>query len=476
MILGPGSWAVIQTLGKQGVSFLIFLVLSRMLEPKDFGLLGMAISWTGFVNAFSELGFSAALIQRKNIEEKHLDTTFLVNIVLGILLTIVGIFMSIPVAIFFKTPDVQPVISVLSLSFLVNSLSLTQMAIAQRELQFKNLAIRDLSASLIGGGIGICFAYAGCGVWSLVAQMLITGIVSTVLLWNLSKWRPNTSNMRFECVKELWPYSSNIFYFNMFKYFAQNTDKLLIGYFLGSVSLGLYTFTFKIIVFPITTFVGAVGNYLFPKYARIQDDVVKIKTSYLEIAGLLSAVVAPFLFTIIIMSKYLVPFMFGEKWNPALPLFPIMAIVAILQTFISPTGNLLKAINRPNWMFNWSVFLTILAALLMLVGVRFSLEGVALGLTGAYLIGFAVNLAILDKVFALNYANINNVYINKLIPLIAAATIVYCLIIKNTPATDTFIITMITIITLIYLVLYAKYNRHEAALLLMRIKERKIDI
>lgn len=473
MTFGPGSWAVIQTVGRQGASFLIFLVLSRLLSPKDFGLLGMAISWIGFVSAFSELGFSAAIIQRKEIEEKHLSTTFFVNVALGLMLTIIGIGMSIPAATFFKTPEVRPVIALLSLSFIVNSLTLTQMAIAQRELKFKKLAIRDLSASIIGGIIGIFAAFWGYGVWSLVVQMLITGIVSTVLLWQFSKWRPSFRFTSLECVKELWPYSSKIFYFNLFKYFAQNTDKLLIGYFLGSVALGLYTFTFKIVIFPITTFVGAVGSYLFPKYSRIQEDISDIKSSYLEINGLLGATVAPVLFLIIILSTFLVPLLFGEKWNAALPLFPIMAIVAFLQTIISPVGNLLKATNRPGWMLNWSVFITILAALLMVIGVEFGIEGVALGLAGAYLIGSAVNMWILNKVISLNYSDIINVYVNKLIPILIVAGIIFFSVIKKKVVLASDVFALLTSITVVYSLVFYKFNRVEVSLLFMKLRKSK---
>jgi len=469
MILGPGSWAVLQTVSKQGASFLIFLILSRLLGPKDFGLLGMSISWIGFVNIFSELGFSAAVIQRKDIGEKHLSTTFYINVVLGLLLSIVGIGISIPAAVFFKAPEVRPIIAMLSLSFVINSISLTHSAIAQRELQFKKLAIRDLSASIVGGAAGITAALLGFGVWSLVAQLLITGIASSALLWHVSAWKPSYRHASIACVKELWPYSSKIFYYSVFRYFAQNTDKLLIGYFLGSIALGLYTFTFKLVVFPCTTFVGAVGNYLFPKYSRIQDDISRIKSSYLEINGLLGAIVAPTLFLAIILSSVLIPFFFGDKWNAALPLFPIMAIVAYLQTIISPVGNLLKATNRPAWMLNWSIMITTLVTVLMTMGVKFGIEGVASGLLVAYSIGFVLNMWILGKIITLNHYDIIRVYVSKLIPVLVTACVAYYVIInKHMFIIDLSILFMI--ITIIYLLIFFKLNRADIRLLINRLR------
>jgi len=469
MTFGPWTWSLIQVVGKQGVSVLIFIVLSRLLGPKDFGLLGMAISWIGFIYAFSELGFSAAIIQKKEIEEKHLNTTFLINVALGFVLFIVGIIISIPAAAFFKTPEVRPIIIVLSVSFLINSFSLTQMAIAQRELKFKKLAIRDLAASIIGGIAGIIIAFLGYGVWSLVVQMLVTGIISSALLWQLSEWKPSFRYVGLDCVKELWPYSSKIFYFNLLKYFAQNTDKLLIGYFLGSIALGLYTFTFKIVVFPIMIIVGAIGNYLFPKYSRIQENIPSIKSSYLHINRLLGTFIAPTLFLILISSSYLVPWLFGEKWNGALPLFPIMAVLAFLQSIISPVGQLLKAANRPGWLFNWSIFITVLASLLMLLGVPYGIEGVAIGLTIAYLLGVVINMRILKKIIHINRNDIIDVYAKKLIPIIIIAVIIYF-----TELTKIFIketVILLFAITSIYLLTFYRINKKEISMLYLETRK-----
>ena len=159
-------WALFQNIGRQASSFAIFLILALLLSPSDYGILGMSTAWIAFISVFTEMGFGAALIQRQNIESKHLSTIFFLNIGTGVLLTFIGIILSWPCALFFKTPDVQPVMAVLSFGFIIKSFSLTQVAIAQRGLKFRDLAIRDISASLIGGGVGIVAAFLKYGVWS----------------------------------------------------------------------------------------------------------------------------------------------------------------------------------------------------------------------------------------------------------------------------------------------------------------------
>jgi O-antigen/teichoic acid export membrane protein len=397
MNVSPAVWPVLQTLSKQGVAYFAFLALSLVLEPKDFGVLGMAATWIGFINVFAEIGFGAALIQRNEIHDGHLNTIFFVNFTIGLILTLAGVGASQIAAWFFNTPEVHPVLAVLSLGFFINSLSLTQLAYLQRKMQFKSLAIRDLIASISGALVAIAFALKGFGVWSLVAQSLAIYAVSTVLIWFYSDWKPGVKGASLTQLRVLWPYSCKIFQFNIFKYFAQNTDKVLVGYFLDSTALGYYTFAFRVAVFPFTTFVGAIGVYLFSKFSRMQSDVLSIKDDFLLLMKKLNSVICPILIVLAFWAHAYVPLIFGERWRPALEIFPVMVLVAFLQTNISPIGNIMKALDKPGWLLNWSILITGLVFLSMFFGARLGLYGIALGLAAAYLIGLFINYYILKK-------------------------------------------------------------------------------
>lgn len=402
MTLSPAVWSVLQTFGKQGVAYCVFLTLSFVLEPKDFGVLGMAMAWIAFINVFAEIGFGAAIIQRDKIHNGHLNTTFIVNVAIGFILLFVGVGVSWPAAWFFHTPEVQPVLAVLSFGFLINAFSLTQVAYLQRIMQFKKLAIRDFIASVLGGIIAITLAINGFGVWSLVAQSLTVYFVSSGLIWFYSAWKPGMKDVSFLHLKDLWSFSSKIFQFNIYKYFSQNIDNVLIGYSLGSMALGYYTFAFRIVIFPFTTFVGAVGGYLFSKYSRMQSDLLSIKGNYLHLIRILNTLVCPFLITLSCWGNVYVPMIFGEKWSPALEIFPIMALVAILQTNISPLGNLMKALNKPDWLLKWSILITALVGLSMFFGAKFGLFGIAVSLFLSYFIGLFANYYILNKLISID--------------------------------------------------------------------------
>ncbi len=406
-------WSIVQVIGKQGIALLIFIILALFIDPADFGILAMAMAWIAFIQVFSELGFGAALIQKQSVTTKHYSTIFVINVAVGIFLTFIGILLSWPCALFFKTPNIQPVVVILSIGFLINSFSLTQMAIAQREMRFRDLAIRDISAALIGGIAGIILAWLKYGIWALVIQSLVTYLIGSLLLWHMLQWRPTISEFSLQCAKELWSYSSKIFAFNIFKYFAQNTDKLLIGYLLGPVALGLYTFAFKLVVFPASNIVGAIGSYLFPMFASMQENLEAINKYYIFTMKSINSILTPTLVIIAFLSPVLVPSIWGEKWMSAVPLIQIFTVLAIAQSLVSPVGQLMKALDRPGWLLNWSIFITLVVSILISLGIYYKgIVGAAYGITIAYIIGVAINFFIVYKLTSIRLFNI----LNSLLP------------------------------------------------------------
>ena len=208
-------WALVQQAGGQAGSYVVFIVLAALLSPENFGVLGMATVWTGMLNAFAELGFGAAIVQRAELRPEHLSTTFAINIGAGVLLTCAGIALSPLQLLSSIRPQVGPVMASLSCGFLIRSLSLTQVALAQRDLRFGTLAVRDVGASLGGGVAGVTAALMGWGVWSLVVMTLVNYSTGAALIWRSTDWRPRRSEISWASARELWPYSSQMFGFSV---------------------------------------------------------------------------------------------------------------------------------------------------------------------------------------------------------------------------------------------------------------------
>jgi O-antigen/teichoic acid export membrane protein len=386
----PWAWAVAQQVGRQSANYVVFLVLAMLLAPRDFGVVSLASSTIAFLSVFSEMGFSAALVQRARVEPGHLSTTFALNLAAGLVLTVLGIGAAGPLARFFHAPEAAPIFVALSAGFLLGAASVTQVALAQRELRFRELALRDTTAALFGGVVGIGLALSGWGVWSLVAQTLTTSAIGTALLWRLLPWRPRASEVSLERARELWGYSSKIFWFNVFKYFAQNADRLLVGYLGGPAPLGAYTFAYRLVISPVATVTGAIGSYLFPRFSRLQHDLAAVRAVYLRATGALDRAVLPLLAVAAVAAPLGVPLLFGTRWADAAILVQLFALVAAAQLIISPVGQLMKALDRPGWMFAWSLFFTGVTLGLIAIGSQWGVRGIGLGLVGAHLMGLGL--------------------------------------------------------------------------------------
>jgi len=382
-------WSVVQQVGGQLSTIIVLFVLAALLPPGDFGLVGMAGAWLAVLNAFRETGFGAALIQRDHLREDHLNSTFGINLFVGAVLTLLGVLLSWPAAAYFRTPPLQPVMAFLSLGFLVRAFGLTQAALAQRELRFRALAIRDLTAGILGGAVGIALAATGYGVWSLVVMTLLSALLETVMLWHLSLWRPRGFEISRPAVAELWPYSSRMLAFNLFKALAQNTDRLIIGPLLGVVALGLYTLAFRAVIYPITTLVGALGAYLFPKVARLQANQNEVRAVYRAVLVATFSLVLPTLAVAAILAPAIVPLL-GERWEGAIPVIQILAVAALAQALMAPVGQIMKGLGRPGWLIWWSVGLTLLTGVALWIGARWALSGATVAFALAHLAALPV--------------------------------------------------------------------------------------
>ena len=384
------AWSLAQQGGRQVASYVVFIVLARLLNPHDFGLVALATAWIGLLGVFSEVGFGSALVQRVQVTPAHLSSTFFLNTAIGTLITLLGMAASWPLSRVLAAPEVQPIMLALSAGFLLNALGLTHMALAYRDLRFKELAIRDLIATVLGGVVGVVAALRGYGVWSLVAQTLVTSAVASSLLWAMLGWRPVRTDISRSALAELWGYSSKLFAFNLFKYLAQNLDKLLVSVLAGPVALGLYNFAQKLVMIPVQNLAGAVGNWLFPRLAKLQGDPAQTRTTYFQTCATMALAIFPALAVLAVVARPGIPLVFGAKWEPAAPIVPLFALVGAAITLMSLAGPLLKALDRPGWLFNWAVFFSLLMGVALVVGSRWGLLGLSLGMAGAHLVGLAV--------------------------------------------------------------------------------------
>ncbi|MCA9407972.1 MAG: MOP flippase family protein [Candidatus Omnitrophica bacterium] len=365
---------------RQICQFVFTAVLARLLSPDDFGLLGMATVFTGFVTIFNDMGLSGALIQRKEIKEDHLSSIFWLNIFVGIVLTLIMIGASWGIAWFYQKDQLQPILMFISINFFLSSFTIVQQALLTRQMDFKHLAIVETVALILSGVIGITLACHNFGVWSLVYQFLAFTFFKMILLWFLSSWRPRFLFTK-QAIKDVFHFSANQTGFEIVNYFARNLDYLVIGKFLGAEALGFYTLAYKLMIYPLQNISWIISKVMFSTLSRVQDDLQKVRRIYMKLVKSISLVTFPMMFGLFALAPEFVLTVFGEQWEPIIPLIRIFCACGVVQSVGTTVGNILLSQGRADLQFKLQLLGTVIVTIAIFIGLQWGTVGVALAYT-----------------------------------------------------------------------------------------------
>ncbi|BAY75402.1 polysaccharide biosynthesis protein [Nostoc linckia NIES-25] len=394
-------WSAIQNWGRQAIAFIVFSVLARLLGPEAFGLVATASVFLSFIQIFLDQGFSSAIVQRKELEPEHLDTAFWTNIGIGLLMTVFCIAAAELVANFFSQPELTLVIRWLSLSFIFFALSSTQEAIFQRNLDFKPLAVRELVGVFTSGLVGVTMAYMGFGIWSLVSQQLVNGLVRVLLLWWASDWRPRLSFSK-KHFQELFSFGINVVGINLLSFVSTRSDNLLIAYFLGPIALGYYSVAYRLLEIVTQLFIGVITPIALPIFSRLQQDLEKTRQALYRAVQLSNLIGIPIFLGLSALAPEITIAFFGEKWVSSIPVMQILNIIGVLYTGFYFNGPVLMAVGKSSWKLGLDFIKTIGYFIAFAISVKWGIVAVAAGyvITG-YLMSI-LTVFFLKKIIRIN--------------------------------------------------------------------------
>jgi O-antigen/teichoic acid export membrane protein len=408
-------WSGTGTLSVAVVQFLIGVMLARILEPGDFGLIGMTAVFTGFAQLFGSMGFTEALIQRKELRDTHSDSAFWLSLALGATIALLVWHSAVPIASFYDEPRLEAILRVVSVTFVVRSFALVQDAMMRRTARFRELAAVETIASLIAGIVAIALALSGFGVWSLAWQSVTQACLSAALLWRFNPWRPHWS-FSMGATRELAGFSLNLFGFSAFNYWIRNADNLLVGKFIGPEALGQYTRAYSLMLLPITHFSRAIGRVMFPALSAIQDDRERVKRIYLKANRLIALVTVPTMAGLLVVAEPLILLLYGPKWEPMIPILQVFCLAAVKQPMDQTTGWLFQSQGRTDILFRWGVLAGVANILFIVVGLHWGAFGVAIAYTArVYLLWFWL-ISIAGGLVGLSFSE----YFANLRPIFAA--------------------------------------------------------
>lgn len=384
---GAGAkWGLLSNLIQQVGRLVFTLVLARIVGPQDFGIVAQAVIYVGFAQLLLDQGFGAALVQKRKLGDQDIGSVLWLNVAASVVLAALTLLVAPLVAEFFQTPEVTPVLRVMSLVLLLYGLTVVPMSLMNRNLRFRSMAMIDVVSVVTGGVAGVVVAVAGGGYWAIVVQTLVSA-GSTLIGLLLLNGRPPMS-ASWQSLRSLMSFSMNLFGARLVSYSGVHADNVLVGKFLGPVDLAFYALSYRMLTLPIQTFGRMVNQVAFPIFSRFQHEPERIKDWFLLCSRATALFTYPFLGLALVLVPDLLPFVMGERWEPAVVPMQLFTIVAFRVIVSKLAGPVFMSLGRTRTIFRISIVEvgSIIAG--CAIGLRWGLVGVAAGYTIArYLTG-----------------------------------------------------------------------------------------
>ncbi|MFN2432174.1 MAG: lipopolysaccharide biosynthesis protein [Gemmatimonadota bacterium] len=368
-------------------------VLSRLLRPEDFGLIGMATVFVGFAALLSQMGVAPALIQRRELSPEHVRVAVTLSLAMGVLMTLVGWGIAPWMGRFFRTEAVIPIIRALSFNFVLVSLGVVAQALLERELEYGKLLWADVAALSLGTSLtAIVLAALGFGPWALVGGSWGQHLIRSAVVCTLRP-HPRRPLVARKEAGELLSLAGGFTLARVFNYVGNQGDYLVVGRVLGAGALGLYTRAYRLMMLPVAYFARVLTKVLFPVMARMQDQPGRLRTTYLTGSAIIALVTAPLSALLVITAPELVRVLLGPGWDAAVLPFQILSVGILFRAGYMTGDSLARALGI---MYERSKREAVYAGLVLagsLAGLRWGLPGVSVGILGAVLVNYVLAAA-----------------------------------------------------------------------------------
>jgi len=338
----------IAKLCSQGASFTIrigsLMIMARLLDPKDFGLVGMVTAVIGVFNVFRDFGLSGAAVQRSTVTEEQISTLFWINILVGATLGVLSLAMAPLVVRFYHEPRLFGVTDALATGFLFNAAGVQHSAILEREMRFTTLSVIDIISLSVSVLVGIGMALRGYGYWSLVATTVVAPLVYTLCVWVVTSWIPGRPR-RHVGVGSMLRFGGTLTLTGLVTYISSNLEKVLLGRFWGVDAIGIYGRAYQLINIPTDNLNASAGGVAFAALSRLQDDAVRFKSYFLKGYSLVLSLTVPITFACGLFASDMIFVFLGPKWKDAAPVFRLLAPTALVFAILNPLGWVLASLG-----------------------------------------------------------------------------------------------------------------------------------
>lgn len=338
-------WRFAERTGAQGVSFIVSLVLARLLEPSAYGTIALVTVFTTILQVFVDSGMGNALIQKKDADDIDFSTVFYFNVFICLILY-VGMFIAAPfIAKFYNDNSLTAVIRVLCLTIVISGVKNVQQAYVSRKMQFKRFFFATLGGTIVSAILGIVMAYKGFGVWALVVQQIFNALAATIILWITVKWHPKLV-FSFERLKGLFSFGWKLLVSSLIDTVYNNIRQLIIGKLYSAEDLSYYNRGKQFPNFVVTNVNTSIDSVLLPAMSSEQDDVKRVKNMTRRSIKTSTYIMAPLMMGLAFMATNVVKLILTDKWLACVPFLQIFCITYMFYPINTANLNAIKAMGR----------------------------------------------------------------------------------------------------------------------------------
>ena len=400
------------------------MVLARLLDPRDFGLVGMVTAFTGVLNLFRDFGLSSATVQRFEVSEEQVSTLFWINVVIGAILALILVASSPVVAAFYHEPHLLWVSIVLAAAFLFNAIGVQHSALLQRQMRFTAIALIDTVCLVASTFVAISMAMLGFGYWALVASAVLLPLFTTVCLWLATGWIPGRPRLRAE-IQSMMRFGGGVTLISLVNYIAYNLDKVALGRLWGANIVGIYGRAYQLINLPTENLNSAVGGVALSALSRLQDNPQRLKSYFLKGYSLVLALTIPITIACALFAKDMILVVLGPKWKDAVDIFRLLAPTILVFALINPLWWLTCSLG----MIGRNLKMVFVVAPLLigsyLLGLPYGAKGVAFGYSAMMVLWVVPCIAWSVRGTVVSLRNIMGAASRPLLSGIAAAALAF---------------------------------------------------
>lgn len=411
-------WRFAERCGAQGVTFLVSIILARLLDPSAYGTIALVSVFVTILQVFVDSGMGNALIQKKDADDLDFSSVFYFNVLLCIIIYIVFYFISPLIANFYGDDSLTIILRVLGLTIIISGLKNVQQAYISKHLMFKKFFFSSLGGTLGSAVIGISLAYLGYGIWALVFQQIINLLFSTIILWLTVEWKPKLK-FSFNRVKKLYSFGWKLLVSSIIDTLYNNLQQLIVGKVYSSSDLAFYNQGKQFPSLIVNNINASIDSVLLPVISNEQDNKDKVKSMTRRAIKISSYIMWPLMIGLLVVAEPLVRVILTEKWLPCVPFLRVFCLSFAFYPIHTANLNAIKAMGRSDYFLRLEIVKKIVGLFVLLITMQISVYAIAFGLLITALTSSFINSYPNKEL--MNYSYVEQ--IRDILPFILLATI-----------------------------------------------------